>query len=332
MFYWSNLIHLPKALWAIHQQAQIQRKFTPLILGKLLGHLQKQNDGSLQSRDWRRMRDYPFLFNVYFNSLMAELRQKPLSDSEREKITLYAAAGCLYDDFFDDNILNFSQLREICLFPNDFICHTDKQRAFVILMQNLYRQYPDNQVIMNYFEKFYQSQVQSKAQLQTTALNRTDLLKISFDKGGYAQVLSRFLMDNPLKINELEVVYELGAWYQILDDIVDIAADRQAQIQTLATTAPSIETLENELDSQAQKAFGLLRTLDYPKTQKETVIRRFSVIGAAGWVHLQQLKKLQKQSDKQFLLNQYPENELLWREKRLKNSWVAIQFWLRQKY
>jgi hypothetical protein len=331
MFYLSNLIHLPKALWAIHQQAQIQRKFTPLILEKYLGHWQKQSDGSLQSRDWRRMRDYPFLFNVYFNSLMAELRQKPLTISEREKITLYAAAGCLYDDFFDDNVLNFSQLREICLFPDHFICQTDKQRAFVILMQNLYRQYPDRQEIMHYFEKFYQSQSQSKAQLQKTALNRTDLLKISFDKGGYAQVLSRFLMDNPLKINELEVVYELGAWYQILDDVVDIATDRQAQIQTLATTAPNVETLENELENQAKKAFGLLRTLDYPKTQKETVIQRFSVIGTAGWVHLQQLKKLQKQSNNQFLLPQYSEKDLEWQEKSPRNVWIALQFWLGQK-
>jgi hypothetical protein len=332
MFYLNNLLRLPQALRAIHQEAQIQRGFTPLILNKYLGHWRAQNDGSLQSRDWRRMRDYPFLFNVYFNSLMAELRQKPLMDTEREKITLYAAAGCLYDDFFDDKSLNFKQLREICLYPDTFTCQNDKQRAFVILMQKLYQQYPEREEVMNYFEQFYEAQCRSQLQLQNSQISRAELQKISFDKGGYAQVLSRFLMDNPFKINELEVVYELGAWYQILDDIVDIAADRQAQIQTLATTAPSVEALENELDSQAQKAFGLLRSLDYLPAQKEKVIHRFSVIGTAGWVHLQRLKKLQKQSNNQFLLPQYPEKAIQWREKSPHNVWVALQFWLYQKY
>jgi hypothetical protein len=327
-----NLIRLGQALWAIHQQAQIQRKFTPVLLQKYLGQFQIQNDGSLTSRDWRRMRDYPFLFNVYFNSLMADLRQKPLSTTEREKISLYAAAGCLYDDFFDDNYLNINELKQICLFPDTFTCQTDKQRAFVILMQNLYQQCPERELMMAYFAKFYEAQCQSRQQLQDPQLSRASLKQISFAKGGYAQVLSRFLMDNPPLTGELAVVYELGAWYQILDDIVDIAADYAAKIQTLATTVGDLEVLADELHTQAQRAFEMLRNLDYPNPVKEKIIHRFSVIGTAGWVHLTKLKKLQKKTNNQFILSQYSPQEILWVEKDFANIRLAFKFWLSQKY
>lgn len=329
---YQNLKRFIPAGLFLRKHFKIQQAFTPHLLNRYLADFQATNDGTLQKKDWRRMRDYPWQFNVFFADIFALLRQQPLSEIEREKITLYASSLCLYDDFFDNQELNEEEILNIYLNPHTFQAKNDKEKAFSVLLNRMYELFPPTEKFNEIFRLFYQGQCESKEQLYNQNLTREKLQKISFDKGGYALVLSRLLMDNSLKINELETVYTLGAWYQILDDIVDIATDRKDKINTLATTIQDIQVLKKELAAQQSKAFQMIRALDYPSKAKEQVVFLFFLIGTSGWVHLRQLEKAQAQTGGKFTLATYNETDIKWIENRWSNYPVGLSFLLGRKF
>lgn len=329
---YQNLKRFIPAGLFLRKYFKIQQAFTPTLLNSHLADFQANNDSTLQKKDWRRMRDYPWQFNVFFADIFALLRQNPLAEVEREKITLYASSLCLYDDFFDNQELSEEEILNIYLNPQNFQPKNDKEKAFLRLLNRLYSLYQPTEKFKEIFQLFYQGQCESKEQLYNQDLSRGKLQKISFNKGGYALVLSRLLMDNGLKINELQTVYELGAWYQILDDIVDIATDRKDQINTLATTVQDIGVLKKELENQQNKAFQMIRALDYPPKAKEQVVFLFFLIGTSGWVHLRQLEKAQAKTEGKFKLETYEESDIKWLENHWANYPIGLRFLLGKKF
>ena len=90
----KNLIQLPSSLIFLKKSADRQNQYTKKLLDNFLAPILKGNDGSLLKKDIRRMHDYPLQFVAFFADIFAKLRNKPLSDTERERITLYASLLC----------------------------------------------------------------------------------------------------------------------------------------------------------------------------------------------------------------------------------------------
>lgn len=320
----ANIFSILQKIYQLQKKYQYQRQFTANLLQKYK-HWQP-NDGTLKAKDLRRMNDYPLQFIVFFADLFALLRKKPLSLKERTHLTQYAAMLCLYDDFFDEGILSDEAIWQLYQNPADFQPSHTKQAVCRDLLLDLFRSYPKTAHFDEVFWKFHQAQIQSRKQQQDSPLTQQEILKISFDKGGLALLLSRLLMDNPLLTNESDTVYALGAWYQLLDDIVDVAKDYREGVATLLTTSKEVQHIKQALEQQTSHAFEALLALGYDKGILQQVIQYFSIIGTSGWVHLQRLQKLQGKG--RFALENYAEKDIQWVETRLSNYYHGLKLML----
>ncbi len=303
---------------------QHQRQFTAQALQKYQ-HWQP-NDGTLQAKDLRRMHDYPLQFIVFFADFFALLRQKPFTSQERTRLTLYAALLCLYDDFFDEGILSDETIWQLYQNPAEFQPSNTKQAVGRDLLLDLFRIYQKKPLFEEVFWQFHQAQIESRKQQNGHALTQQQILKISFDKGGLALLLSRLLMENPLLPNEANAVYALGAWYQLLDDIVDVAKDYREGVATVVTTAKDVNHVRQALEQQTKTAFEALLALEYDKATLQKVVQYFGIVGTSGLVHLQRLQKLQGNGS--FELKNYAEKDIQWIETRLSNYYHGLRLML----
>ncbi|TAE76093.1 MAG: hypothetical protein EAZ85_00700 [Bacteroidetes bacterium] len=318
------LFYLPILFYKLVKRAKKQRAFAQLFWNNFFSENEKN---MITKRNWRRINDYPFQFIVFFAEWCADLREKPISDNERTIITLYAGGLCLYDDFFDNELLEKQDLKSIYFGKYINENNTNEIYIFNKIQQAFIKKYEFSEIFTAEFLHFYNAQLQSQAQLKNL-LSSSELKKISFDKGGLALVLSWLLLLPNFTQKERDFVYEVGAWFQILDDILDIGTDKKNNIQTLATHSESIEYLENLLAEQTKIIKELLKNLPYsPKKIKQTLYF-LEIIGTSGKVHLYKLKQIEQK--KKLKLKDFHLEDLEWKQNDKKNFWIAFKFWIKK--
>jgi len=319
-----KLINLFPTLWQFKEKAKAQHIFTKQVLQPYWN-----NFPHLLPKDLRRMRDYPLQFIVFFAEIWADLLNKPLSIDERKRLVLYAAGGCLYDDFFDEAHLSPKSLQHIFLHPATYIPQNDKERVFIQIMTDLYAQgIPSPTKFEATFDLFFKAQIESQSQARQASLTPHQIWTISANKGGFALLLARHLLDTPLPAGEAEAVFQIGAWFQLLDDTLDIGKDLLNDVRTLITTSQDIRLIEQKLKTETNKVASFIQTLSYPEKKQRKAIFRFFVLSASGWIHIQRLKRLQNSSGQIFRPEKYPSHELQWVENNLSNFWYALPYLL----
>lgn len=284
----------------------------------------------ISKRVWRRINQYPALFTVYFSEWMCMLQGKKLDDDARLKITLFAASLCLYDDFFDREKIAQKTLYDMYFEPENLnynqFSWANEGYVFSHLQKQFLGAYTPTDYFLTYFDCFFESQWQSIGQLQQN-LCSNELKKISFNKGGYALVLSYLLLvsqNTPPHKETIEFVYAMGAWFQILDDILDVKTDLESCTQTMVTAAPTLEHISTLLTHQTKEVFHKLDALPCSAKSKNYFKKAMRVIGASGWVHLKKLSLAQKSHSKNF--KELPPKLLKWNEKSVYNLWYALPY------
>lgn len=323
-----SLIHLLPTLWQFKKNATAQHALTQTILQPYWDKFP-----ALPAKDRRRMRDYPLQFIVFFAEIWAILLQRDLSIKERTRLVLYASSGCLYDDFFDEESVSAETLRLMYLQPNHYEPQNDKERLFVMLMQDLYKTMDNTAVVLRQgfedtFLKFWEAQVQSQQQARQASLTQEEIWQISEKKGGYAMLLSRFLLDSTLPTGEAETIFRIGAWFQLLDDTLDIDKDLRNGVRTLVTTATNINSIAQKIRLETHTVTQRIAQLAYPKRAKRQASFRFFILSASGYVHVQRLKRLQRTTGEVFRPDQYAPQAMLWVENRWANLRIALPYLL----
>ncbi len=325
-----NLFRVPQSIFILKKFYKKQQNYTLPFLKPIFDKIPTEIK-SLSKAEWRRIKDYPMLFIVLFVELFAELRGKELSENERARLTLFSASLAVYDDFFDNSALDTQYILDIYQNPNKILSSSPQEKVFFEIMQVFYQYFPKNhpnyQPFQNKFVEFWDFQRKSRLQLQTELLAPDTLRHISFGKGGTALLLSRLLMDNVPTDLEAKIVQDMGAWFQWFDDIVDIAQDMQKPAQTLIINTQSIKEARKEVYSITKNVFADMKNLPYPKHILQKVIHQFFVISTSGWIHLNQLEKLEKKTNNTFQPSQYTYEELLWRQDDFRNVWRALWVW-----
>jgi hypothetical protein len=326
----SQLWRVPQSIFILKNFYKTQQTYTLPFLKPIFDKIPNEIQ-SLSKAEWRRIKDYPMLFVVLFVELFAELRQKPISDTERARLTLFSASLAIYDDFFDNSDLDGEYILEIYQNPQKIKFYSPQEKVFFEIMQVFYDYFPKNHLNFQNFQKkfaeFWYFQQKSRLQLQKEKLNPELLREISFGKGGTALLLSRLLMDNPPSDFEAKMVQDMGAWFQWFDDIVDIAQDMQKPSQTLITNTTHIQEARKEVLEVTKNVFSTMKKLDYPPKILTKVIHQFFVISTSGWIHLSQLEKLQKTTNNIFQPQKYTHEQLLWRQNDWRNIWRALWVW-----
>jgi hypothetical protein len=143
-------------------------------------------------------------------------------------------------------------------------------------------------------KKAIQAQHWSKRQMNPD-VSRNELQSIALEKGGWAQILFHYIIDELPTQQTMDTLYLLGGLIQMCNDIFDVYKDFKEGIATFANTSDNYKTLEKYYTNECREFVKAARALPYKKDDKEFFIIIFVHLLAKGIVALRMLDKLQKQ-------------------------------------
>lgn len=130
--------------------------------------------------------------------------------------------------------------------PRDVKTHEMK---IFTMIQNIEREYPREEYpnIYKSLLLIQDAQVYSLSQGSQNRLSPNIIMPISFYKGGASVLADAYLCKGHLTQKEMEFAFGYGAFLQLMDDLQDMDADREAQHWTLFSVKNQEEIFDHEV-------------------------------------------------------------------------------------
>lgn len=310
-YYLKNILPFLQVSFKLVYQLRKQQRY---IKQELEPHLQRAvstNDGSLDEKDFKKIRNYYALFVVAIvGENYGRLRGKEMTERERKILSYQGALTGLYDDFFDRENRDNTQVKEMMNNPFNFIPSNSAEKLFLTFLQQVHLNLEDKPSFDNIFNEIYTIQVESKKQLNSQ-LTAIQLKQISEKKGGLSHLFYRITLNNSLEKEEQTTLYELGSLLQQVNDIFDVWKDLQSGISTFVTTANDIYILKADFELQMKKVQQLLSNLPYKTKHKRACFFQFMILIGMGIVALNQYIELQNKNNGRFEAANFTRKQLV---------------------
>lgn len=232
---------------------------------------------------------YALLFSRWFSGL----RGHRLSNKEIQAILCFGFCNPLLDDLVDEHDISLERL--LALRDDPAISSRHEFEHFLGKAFTRLRQLKAGS--MESFDHrlgpLLAAQVRSKE--QTRQISLAEIEKITCDKGGYALLLLRSLLDPPLIENEEELVYSVGAMIQFINDVFDFHKDYRSGISTMATHIGDPGGIRACFDEFAGKVHGSLSALGAAKGDKRFFLFHFAMIAGRGEICLEQFARTKRE-------------------------------------
>ena len=291
------------------------KRNTHALFEELEAHLNPK--GFTLSNEHRKRIAFYTAQSALTNYWFSTLRGKKPTASET-KLGLYLGAYTpITDDLMDNTGSTYQQLRTIAPDSSAEAC------IFNYLWEKLQPSLNTNSLFALYFEKAHEAQNESLVQMESTPLGLDELREITFNKGAYATLLYRFLLQNEAKSGEIDAIYTLGAILQVMNDLFDIYKDYHHGAQTLVTNTADIHFIKKTLDELETKFRSQFFALDYPPRQKKKAWLAIMAIVTRGHIASKHYLDLQGNSAKIDIAT-YPRKPLIVDMEKLGNVWKNV--------
>ncbi len=319
-------------VYTILQNLRVQKKFIQKNIGPYLDEARKNNDGSMEESDFKKITGY---YGLAVPAILGEafcaLRGKKMTGKERMASTCQGAMTGLCDDFFDKQRLSDEALIDLMVKPELFTGNNTNEKLFLNFYKTALANAPKAQAMQEQLYKVYHAQVLSKRQA-SPGLSYEEIKDISLRKGAESLLYYRTAFENPYKKGEEKMLYCLGGLMQLSNDIFDVYKDQQQGIQTLVTTAKKIKDLRFLYSSLLEIAFEAAYQTKYPRRK----IKRFLNIISLGifsrcYVCMDQLEKLEARSANIFEPGKYQRKDLVCDMDTAANKWRSLKYHIRNR-
>ncbi len=232
--------------------------------------------------DWWDSRFYMGLYRITgMLSEYARLTGYKIKDDVAMYIGLLTP---LYDSFFDmESHRENSDFKAIVNFVLDgksFNPVTEQEKLFFDIGSRLRESFPQDKHGSFYdtLREMHSAQMASFKQIPSInsgqKLDKEELERVSFLKGGYAMLLFLYAVKDDLTLEEKDAFFDLGAYTQLLDDIEDFPIDVERGIDTLFTRGHySWEDVTKKKD----EAHGKIATLPYDKKKLNDFLHHLDI-------------------------------------------------------
>lgn len=309
--YFSNLIHLLELLFALVFNIKKQRKFLDQTLGDDILNSRKNDDGSLDEHDYRKIKGY---YGVAVTAMLGEsyctLRGRKMSADERLSVTCLGACTGLFDDLFDKRNLPLEVIRKFIEIPYEVEGGNNYEKLFLTFVRKALDHSANVPLVKKYAFEVYEAQILSKLQV-SSEISRERIWSITQEKGGGSLLFYRSTFHENLSPEEVTMLRKLGAIGQLENDIFDVYKDHQAGVRTLATTTLKIEELRQLYMGLMNEVLALIDHLPYPKKNKDTFKRINALFICRGLVCLDFLEKNESLTNNTFKVEQYQRSQLV---------------------
>ncbi|MEO6671075.1 MAG: hypothetical protein ABIN36_16455 [Ferruginibacter sp.] len=318
-------ICIPSTVTSILKKLAVQRSFLKKNLGPILAEANKQNDGSLDDSDFKKINQY---YGLAVPAILGEafcaLHNKKMSAEERIASTSQGAMTGLFDDFFDKQYLTDDIIEE--MLSNKIIeGKRSNEKLFDLFYKHALQYVPDKKKMQEALMEVYKAQLESKKQTLET-LSEQEIQSITFYKGGTSLLFYRAAFLPPASAVEEELIYKLGSLMQLANDIFDVYKDRENKIRTLITEATHIAPVCVLLKELLSSCYLAAYDMGFPRKNVQQFLSILSLgIFSRAFVCLDQLEKNEVTSNNVFSVHQYSRKQLICDMDRLKNMYRSAR-------
>jgi hypothetical protein len=250
------------------------------------------------------------LYYVFANRLtmhwFATLRNKPLTKREKEIGIWLGMATPICDHFVEEHQFTAQQLKEIL--------HGKIDHPYALCGNEVYRiarSLIKNKIPFDHFlDRILVAQGHS-LQLQDPAISKATLEKNLREVGGNAMLVYRTGLDNPIKKQEEQAIYQLGSIMQLHNEIFDIYKDIRQGMGSVPLTYQNMPPLQKRYKQDISIMIQSFQELGYPAFAKRKFLMLVLLALSTGVICLKQYAVLEKKDNGQFNPSKYTRQELV---------------------
>lgn len=285
----SNYRILSRML-SLYQQVKKQEGFLRTHLPIALNGLVPDFNQAFTAAHVKRITKYWQLgLNLVCGNLY-DLTGKKLSADEHKRIVLLSVFGPLFDDLFDDKILNHEQITSLVSKPETYIAANDTDRLVVKLYLEILRNLPKKALFIEQLQAVAHWQQESLKQLNEN-ITEEALYQITYNKSYYAVLLYCAVL-NEYPNEELRgMLFPIAGLMQLTNDAFDVYKDVNNGVYTLPILYRNFEKLQQHFMNEVARINNTLWKLPSTKKAKQNYAITIHSLHAMGWMALEQLKQ-----------------------------------------
>lgn len=328
-----RILHTPGILFTLVRNVKRQQKFLQQELGSQLDTAIKNNDGSLEKDDIKKITHYYGLaVPCILGEALCVLRGKAMTNRERLALTYQGAMTGLFDDFFDKEKMSDDAVKAFMEKPEQISGKNKRQQLFLHFYKNALQYSHNPQLMLHYLRKVHDAQIESKKQAVPGMLSHDEIKRITVDKGGMSVLFYRAVLENKISKEEEDALYQMGGLMQFGNDIFDIYKDCMQHIDTLMTTAKKVNDVRILFREMMESSSASVYQTQYPRKNIKKFFRLFSMsLCARCFVCLDQLERKEKQSEGNFTPYKYNRQDLVCDMDKSSNKWRSVFYYTRTR-
>lgn len=304
-----------------------QKRFIQKNISPLLQKYKTSKSKDISAQDIYKIEHYYGLGSVILvGEAVAQLHGKKLSFNERLSATLLASLTGIFDDFFDKNELNETEIKNLLHNFNAIQPPNIKQKLAVEFYQKALQLNQHPQKIETAAWQVFEAQKNSLNQ-KNPDLSFNELLQLSNQKGASSMLLYRSVLSFPIAKNEEEILKISGEFFQLCNDIFDVYKDLQEGINTSILNCKNVQQIQQLVQNNYTQLQQALRQSNFTLQQQKKYNNYIHVVLARTMVSINQYQKHEKNSLLQY--HQLTRKQLITDFALFKNQYLFIQFYFR---
>jgi hypothetical protein len=278
-------------MFALYRQVKKQERFLKGHLPQLLAVVAPGLHEPFSAQHVKRITKYWQLGRNLICENLYHLTGKELNDGEHQRIILLSVFGPLFDDLFDDKILDDEQITSLVTRPEDYIAVNNTDRLVTKLYLELLRLTPNRQLFIEQLQAVSFWQKESLKQLHDT-IKEEELFQITYNKSYYAVLLFCAVLDHYPNEETRRMLYPIAGLMQLTNDAFDVYKDVHNGVYTLPNLFRNFGQLQQHFMTEVASINYKLGQMPYPAQRKQVYAITIHSLHAMGWMALEQLKEV----------------------------------------
>lgn len=289
-----SLARVASHLFSLHFQMKKQEKFCRQEIPRILETIVSPSIFSFSSKDIQRLTKYYQLAVNLVSHNLYQLTGNRTEETEEKSMLLLSIFMPLFDDLFDNNLLDYHQIESLVAEPESYIPTHNvdlvvKQLYLQLLDLTPHKQYfTDNLKQGMYWEHRSLKQFDKK-------IDEEELMQITYNKSYYSILLFCSILKHYPDDTMQKALYPISGLMQLINDLFDVWKDSQNGLYTIPNLYPDYTKIEKLFLDEVNSINQQVSALPYPQQSKSNYLIRINALHAMGWMSLQQLKAVTRQ-------------------------------------
>ena len=261
---------------------------------------------------WKRYQYfYGVLVPVIIHDALFRLHTIPLTRNLCKVVSAQALVTGLFDDLFDRLYLPSDRILALMETPDQILASYNIEEFLCqYLFREIHKHFNGDQQLFEESVRAIMSAQEMSIQQASPDLPLNDILKITRKKGAKAVLFYRSCIDHPLTDVENGFLTELGALFQMTNDINDALIDCQSNERTMMTIGLTLREICEIFDAQISQTIESCKLLSNDQYHKKGFFSRINILVARSLVTLDRYGRL-VDPETPFDIGNVPKNKVI---------------------